>query len=888
MLELEDAALHRLGLAGMAALFAVACTLIGSLDGVQQPAGSQLPESNWTQPTADAVREASDADRRDARAPDSGEIAFAFTLAESARSTSAGVYDARGRLIRTLWSARPYAAGAHHAIWDGRDDYGRPAPPASYTIKLLTGDVHYDWDGVIGVTEDSLAGPHNWDGAGSFPSSLAFIGNTAYVGGGYSEGQFEAFTFNENSPFTVAPLNMALMSGGQFEYATTDGQRIYFAALHYCCNGSNAVVAFMPDGRPWSFPQGAVIPPMDHFGAYFANTHLQPRLMLKDVRGVDVANMRESKITGLAVERDGNLLASAHGARGGAHLTPSLDTIYLWDKVSGASRGRITGIPSPQKMAFDLNGDLLVIEGGPTVDWFWNAGATLVRIHDPGGRNEISEPIHGLENPVDVQVNPANGHIFVADGGRSQQVKEFDAARGKLIFALGTPGGYGQGDACNPTIAPTKFWLDYNGRSTGLDHPWIAIDKGGDVWVGDITANRMLRFHAGKLVTEIEMDRWNYQVSVPRNNPTRVFGGWNGMLEYQVDYSAPLAPTGSLAPGAKHSWKAVRNWYPCFLQAEAGKQDNTNARMLNAETMKNGQTIGLINYHGGPFVYKNALVSLPENGKIAFVNNRITAYRDVGFDAAGNFYHADRAGTAPNSTYTIKRYSISGFDAQGFPQWDAGTAIATYAPNLEQGNPTPACWADGCDFAPSAGGVIPIYGGAGFNKTVGPGDAAFHLGGLPVNATALEWQAMPEKPIRFPDGRGTYSALRNENEGNGARAINHDIVAGVNGNWQEFSCQFFHYRDDGLMVGQFGWRRFDQGRNSSLGLPDHYKGEPLAPGFCGNDIMFKMVQVGKDYYLYVPDEGYRAGIQRWHISNLDSIYEMAGKAALGGTATLRR
>ncbi len=67
---------------------------------------------------------------------------------ETARATSAGVYDAQGTLVRTLWSARPYAAGIHHAIWDGKDDYGNAAPAGNYTVKLLAGNVHYDWDGV--------------------------------------------------------------------------------------------------------------------------------------------------------------------------------------------------------------------------------------------------------------------------------------------------------------------------------------------------------------------------------------------------------------------------------------------------------------------------------------------------------------------------------------------------------------------------------------------------------------------------------------------------------------------------------------------------------------------------------------------------------------------
>ncbi|MGB6687275.1 MAG: FlgD immunoglobulin-like domain containing protein [Terracidiphilus sp.] len=876
----------------MTALLALACTLagsgagsgVGSGAGFQQVDASQAPAPNWTQPTPEDWQESAEADREGQRAPGPGEIAFAFTLNESVRGSSAGVYDTSGRLVRTLWSARPYNAGDHHAIWDGKDDYGNQAAAGSYTIKVLADNVHYDWQGELGVTEDSLAGPHNWDATASFPTSIAFLNGKGYVAGGYTEGKIEAFVFDEKTPLTVSPLNMALVSGGEFDDAATDGKLVYFAANHFCCKASNAVVAFTPDGQPHSFPQGTEIPPIGWIHPYFSNPYLH--LALPGDRGVDVAPFDQAKITGIAVERRGNLLASAHGGRGGRPPIASLDTILLWDKNSGAARGKIEHVPNPQKMAFDLTGDLWVIEGGPITDLVWDSGAHLVRIHDVGGRNEISEPIPGLQNPVGVAVNPVNGHLFVADGGTSQQVKEFDPKTGRLISALGTPGGYGQGAACNATLTPTTFWLDFNFRATGTTQPWISVDEGGDLWIGDFVADRILRFHQGKLVGRIETGRWNFYISVPRNNPTRVFAGWNGMLEYQVDYNLPLEPTDPLAPSAKHAWKAVRNWYPCFLQAEAGQQPGRAANMPVAETLENGQTYGLIDYHGGPFGYMNALVTLPETGHIGFVNNRIGPWRAVSLDPHGNYYHPVRSGP-PNMVHvTINRYSITGFDPQGFPEWDNGTPIATMTSDLTKGNPIPLC--KYCDMMPSDGGIIPIFAGESFDQRVAPGNSSFHLGGLPVNGTALQWQAMPEKPIRYPDGHGSYPAqLSRFPAGNEAHGIQHDIFAGVNGVWLQFSCQFYHYRDDGLLVGQFGWRRSDNNRGMYEGLPDPWRGQALAPGFCGNDFMFKIVQVGKDYYLYTQDEGYRAGVHRWHIWNLASIRELSAKAPLGATVRLK-
>jgi hypothetical protein len=878
-------------------LLLLACFIQGS-----SPAGCQrpraIPTPNWNEPTPEAQREAAEADARPPRAPGPHEIAFSFTLPEKARGTSAGVYDAQDMLVRTLWSARPYGAGSHNELWSGKDDQGNTAPAGVYRIKVLYGNVHYDWDGVLGVTEDSLAGPHNWDATAAFPSSLAFIGDKAYVAGGYNEARIEAYVFDEKTPYTVAPLNMALFSGGQFEFAASDGKRVYFAAMHYCCGGSNAVVSLTPDGKLWDFAQGTVIPSIGRLAGYFVNTQMQPPVALLNARGVDVGPFQTEAITGLAVERQGKLLATAHGAHGGAIMKASLDSIYLWDKNTGARVGTIEGIHSPQKMAFDLDGDLWVVEGGPVVDWHWDRGARLARIHDAGGKNEITEPIAGLENPVDVKLNPANGHLLVADGGASQQVKEFDPRdahelqSGKPLSTLGTHGGYGQGDACNATLTSTSFWLDFNWRSTGITQPWIAVDESGDVWVGDFTASRMMQFHLGRLVHEIQMGRYASLVSVPRNSPTRVFGGWHGMLEYAVNYNGPLLPQESTAPiadakGNNSAWKAVRNWYPCFLQAEAGQQDGRSAQMVGAETLADGQTFGMVMYHGGPFSSKNALVTLPETGRIGVVNNRITVAQRVWLDPAGNYYRSARGGTKESPDYTINRFAITGFDARGFPQWDSGTAIGSLKPNLANGDPVPNCWYDGCDFMPTAGGVIPIYDATGTNKNVATGAPAFHFGGLPVNGAALAWETLPEKPITYPDGRGSYATMSATNVGNGAHAIGHDVFAGINGNWQQFSCQYFHYRDDGLLVGQFGWRASDAWPGiGRLGHPNPMQGDSLAPGFCGNPIMFKLVQVGSDDYIYNADEAYRAGIHRWHISNLGSVHELAGETDLGGTVRL--
>ncbi len=60
---------------------------------------------------------------------------ISFRLAEPA-SIGARVYDAEGRLRRSLAEGRALAAGERALTWDGRDDAGREVPTGAYFVEL--------------------------------------------------------------------------------------------------------------------------------------------------------------------------------------------------------------------------------------------------------------------------------------------------------------------------------------------------------------------------------------------------------------------------------------------------------------------------------------------------------------------------------------------------------------------------------------------------------------------------------------------------------------------------------------------------------------------------------------------------------------------------------
>ncbi len=106
-------------------------------------------------------------------------VRFRFAL-DNDYSTSAGVFDSQGTLIRTLWSNRRYRAGAAEAVWDGRDDDGHLAlPDAQYEIRVLTHNVIYTWDGVIGNSSDDQTSPLRHDGLW-YLNDLTVSGDRAY------------------------------------------------------------------------------------------------------------------------------------------------------------------------------------------------------------------------------------------------------------------------------------------------------------------------------------------------------------------------------------------------------------------------------------------------------------------------------------------------------------------------------------------------------------------------------------------------------------------------------------------------------------------------------------------------------------------------------------
>ena len=112
---------------------------------------------------------------------------YTYTL-NNAAMTSAGVFATDSTLIRTLWTTVYRQAGTYNLTWDGKDDSGNQMPAGNYIIEVLSNNVKYTWDGIIGNTSDTKTGSTVHRGYYYFMTGMTIANGTAYYCSGYSEG----------------------------------------------------------------------------------------------------------------------------------------------------------------------------------------------------------------------------------------------------------------------------------------------------------------------------------------------------------------------------------------------------------------------------------------------------------------------------------------------------------------------------------------------------------------------------------------------------------------------------------------------------------------------------------------------------------------------------
>jgi hypothetical protein len=769
--------------------------------------------------------------------PTAGRLQFAFTLATN-QVTSAGVYQ-NGALVRTLWSNVPYTAGTNYGAWDGNDDFGNALAAGTYQIRLLTNGVTYNFDGAIGNTSAATSGGNVWR-SNQPVQSMDIAGTTACYAVGYNEGQCAFNNFNTSTPqvtnqiYTNAyGLNDPFSA---FSLVAYDGSMSYWAKTAAAQGGAYTyIIGLDGTNTPHTFPSGSTIPS--------SGQQKYTNAIDLDTSSTSTSSA-PNPATGLALQHWGTFLFASHG---------NLNVIRVFNKVTGALVNTISA-PNPGVCATDAAGNLYVVEG-TTVQQY--------TIDPESGAGTAALTITGLSGPIGIGCDPTTTTVTVID---NSTLKAFDTTTGNALWTYG-------GAQTIPQLS-TSAWL-FGPKS------FVAYGPDGTFWIGDQLNRRILHYAvSGATVSYIEqVDYQNvfYTTSVDPNAISQVFGYYS---EYTVDYTKPIG-------GLNGSWTLLNNWaaglpydsthdYIDSLGGLNGGYPGTN----NVVTLNNGHRYALFpNSATGNYdvfdITSNAAPAVNTGVSFSHDGSGWRIYAD------GTLRHTAGIGTG---TITLDSQPLTGFTGTNppVPQWGSPVALAS-AP---QGNHDPEpSQHQGYDvrIEQTTGGYYPVYGA---DKT---SSNRYHFGVLTPGGTSWLARTMPNAPGNYSySGRmprdGHFDSGNGVNyAGNVLTASGRNLFLGYHGElWKgnvgvgaAEASTFYHYNEDGLMIGSWG----------TLG---HFVGfDSTVDGFAGNNFSQTAVTGPTGVaYLYTNDESNHGGITRWSISNLGSVAETVNTGALGQVISL--
>lgn len=760
-----------------------------------------------------------------------------FSLPRAA-TTSAGVYDPQGRLVRTLWRAETLPRGKHERTWDGRADDGQPVAEGDFEIRLVHHRLRYVWEGVIGNSSGSFGGPRVHK-AYLPPTSIVISGDRAIYAVGYNEQQPGLHGFALSAPDQDTRPFPSKDPFASYSMIAADATRLYWANTGGLSRTSFVAAFELDSAQAARFTAGRAVCLNRRENSTRCYEH-------QDYPSViDLETDAAQVPTGLAVQRHGRVLAVAHGAR---------NTVRLFDKSSGELL-REFAVPLAAKalnqIAMTPAGDLWVI-----------SGRTVLRYTDLERAPTLAATITGLSSPVALATSPVSEDaVWVADGGLSQQLKRFDR-HGQPGAVIGRPLGY----ASDPRVAPDK--LCFRGRE-GREQTAIAITADETLWVVDYCNNRMLRFHTAKNASaqsdaQVAYLPGFYTATVDHGNPRRVFANF---LEFEADTGTPLVPG--------RSWKLVRNWL-AGLPSRLVDRHAFNAAFggfNTVEILANGRTYGIVAANG-----RQAIVELPAAGPLRLVKvlgaELPRATRTVMYENGDLGY----AQTGP-TTQTVLRLALTGFDAAGDPVWASEPVRLATVPT-RPGTPY---------YRGAFSGTMPprfpltASGRVVFFDQSAAGNEGFHLGAAQAGGDQWLWQASPSGPL---DGKGSFQTKAIDGAlhygGNAVWASGRHILYGYHGEFYKDlqtgnvgqANQFMHYDENGLFLGQFG-------------QPSTRPAPPSQAGMSGNAISPTLVRIDGRLHLFHNDESTHGGVHRWRIDGWDDVVDLRGTGRIGSTIVLR-
>ncbi len=446
-----------------------------------------------------------------ATAPSSSGIPIHVQL-DTPKYVSVVVESADGRRVRNLIADTLLPAGDNTLVWDGYDDGARNsegdlvrhrAVPGVYCARGLTHDeikTIYEFTAYSGgnppwPTKDRTGG---WLADHQAPMSAVFLpaGSGSPHGGGKSQVLLSALVAEAGAPFV---------------WAGTDGTTYQRTSIF----GWDGAIALARDagtkGRDDVYA----------YGIMAWEKSIKLRGFKRDGGGIEILTYQPA----VAMPREPGTIGLALAVRDGlAVLTvPSEEKILFVDAIGPKVLGAMP-MPSPRALLFDNQGRLLLVSDKKVHRFTLDRNKTDAAPTLGDGTVLIAE---GLEDPRTLALNAAGDQLYVADWGKSHQVKVF-SLDGKLLRTIGKPGG------------PQLGLYDElrMGQPQGL-----ALDDAGQLWVAeaDYLPKRISIWNAttGKLVdARYGPPRYGGGGTIDPLDKTRFFyADYRGILEFKLDWT---------------------------------------------------------------------------------------------------------------------------------------------------------------------------------------------------------------------------------------------------------------------------------------------------------------------------------------------------------------
>ncbi len=434
----------------------------------------------------------------------------------TAGKVSMAIYDADGKLVRTLLAAQPRGAGENTETWNGLDDKGVAVPsPNTCTWKLLeTQGLKSEYLMTFGTSLPQ--GKEEWEvGLGNHvgPRCVATDASGIYIGSGNAENIANGMKMTWDGKTRIWSAWQPVPFIGRFSFAIMDGWLYHLQ--------QNAKVGAHEVDKPNKLYQRVGDPDPTKYSTGIGWDALWP-----GARRTGASAWVHSDAQSM------DMAAYNSGSNPQLVISYKLHNAVQWRHPRTGAVLKTVSLPSPIGVAIDNQGNVLAISEN--------------RIVKVGKDNSITVVIgSNLESPYRIDVDRTNGDILVAEQGMSQRVKKF-SANGTLLKTFGIRGG-------------RKYGL-YNPLNFKDVVDICPDNKGGFLVVENTAPRRVAHFgSAGNLIGEwYGGGYWVPSSSPDPEDPTTVWYTINGqeIMRLKVDM-------------AKKTWR-IHSVYS-YLKAGDGK-----------------------------------------------------------------------------------------------------------------------------------------------------------------------------------------------------------------------------------------------------------------------------------------------------------------------------